>query len=181
MRNVQETGGESKVIRMTRGEKVCSKWVETRKDPNKPWYESSGLNPREGCTQSKSRTKCAKRCGWSSGCFGPHPRQRSLQRVLLANASFADLTGWRNSDTISFYMVDLRKKRKIWRLLKIVAVFVTRVKCLQQHTWRKISRTRSSERRIGAMLVLESNVEDVQCSLERWLHSCHFRCQSKRP
>ena len=31
------------------------------------------------------------------------------------------------------------------------------------------------------MVVLESNVEDVQCSLVRWLHSCHFRCQSKRP
>ena len=76
---------------MTPGKKVWSKWVETRKDPNKPWYESSGLSPREGCTQSKSRTKCAKRCGWSSGYFGPHPRQRSLQRVLVANASFADL------------------------------------------------------------------------------------------
>ena len=95
--------------------------METRKDPNKPWYKSSGLSPREGCTQSKSRTKCAKRCGWSSGYFGPHPRQRSLQRVLLANASFADLMAWRNNDTISFYMVppkDLRRKRKIWRLLQ---------------------------------------------------------------
>ena len=69
----------------------------------------------------KSRTKCTKRCGWSSGYFGPHPRQRSLQRVLLANASFADLKAWRNSDTISFYVVppeELRRKRKIWRLLK---------------------------------------------------------------
>ena len=77
--------------RMTPGKKVWSKWVETRKDPNLPWYESSGLSPREGCTQSKPRTKCAKRCGWSSGYFGLHPRQRSFQRVLVANASFADL------------------------------------------------------------------------------------------
>ena len=95
--------------RMTPGKKVCSKWMERRKDPNNPWYESSGLSPREGCTQSKSRTKCAKRCGWSSGYFGPHPRQRSLQRVLLANA----LKARRNRDTISFYMVppkDLRRK-----------------------------------------------------------------------
>ena len=61
-----------------------------RKDPNKPWNESFGLNRREGSTQSESRTK---RCGWSSGYFEPHPRQRSLQRVLLANASFADLKG----------------------------------------------------------------------------------------
>ena len=30
------------------------------------------------------------------------------------------------------------------------------------------------------MVILESNVEDVRCLLERWLHSCHFRCQSKR-
>ena len=106
---------------MTTGKKVWSKRVETRKDPNKPWYESSGLSPREGSPQSKSRTKCAKRCGWSSGYFEPHPRQRFLQRVLLANASFADLKAWRNRDTISFYMVppkDLRRKRKIWRLLK---------------------------------------------------------------
>ena len=51
--------------RMTPGKKVWSKWVETRKDPNKLWYESSGLGPREGSTQLKSRTKCAKRCGWS--------------------------------------------------------------------------------------------------------------------
>ena len=98
-----------KVVKSDAG-MTLSKWVETRKDPNKPWYESSG-RPREGCTQSKSRTKCAKRCGWSSGYFGPHP----------ANASFADLKARRNRDTISFYMVppkDLRRKRKIWRLLK---------------------------------------------------------------
>ena len=76
--------------RMTPGKKAWSKWEETRKDPNKPWYESSGLSPREGSTQSKSRTKCTKRCGWSSGYFEPHPRQRSLQRVLLAKANFAE-------------------------------------------------------------------------------------------
>ena len=78
-------------IRMTPGKKAWSKWVETQKDPNKPWYELSGLSPREGSTQPKSRTMCGKRCGWSNGHFGPQPRQRSLQRVLLANASFADL------------------------------------------------------------------------------------------
>ena len=108
-------------VRITPGKKAWSEWVETHKDPNKPWYELSGLSPREGSTQSKSRTKCAKRCGWSSGYFEPHPRQRSLQRVLLVNASFADLKAWRNRDTISFYEVtpkDLRRKRKIWRLLK---------------------------------------------------------------
>ena len=108
-------------IRMTPRKKVWSKWVETRKDPNKPWYESSGLRPRESSTQSKSRTKCTKRCEWSSGYFEPHPRQRSLQRVHLANASFADLKVRRNRDTISFYVVtpkDLRRKRKIWSLLK---------------------------------------------------------------
>ena len=77
--------------RITPRKKVWSKWVETRKDPNKPWYELSGLSPREGSTQSKSRSKCAKKCGWSSGYFEPDPRQRSLLRVLLANASFADL------------------------------------------------------------------------------------------
>ena len=108
-------------IRMTPGKKAWSKWVETQKDPNKPWYELSGLSPREGSTQPKSKTKCVKRCGWSNGHFGPHPRQRSLQRVLLANASFADLKAWRNRDTVSFYVVppkDLRWKRKIWSLLK---------------------------------------------------------------
>ena len=95
--------------------------METRKDPNKPWYELSGLSHREGSTQSKSRTKCTKICGWSSGYFGPHPRQSSLQRVHLANASFAGLKAWRNRDTISFHVVapkDLRRKRKIWSLLK---------------------------------------------------------------
>ena len=95
--------------------------METRKDPNKPWCESSGVSPREGSTQSISRTKCTKRCGWSSGYFEPHPRQRSLQRVLLANACFADLKAWRNRDTISFCVVppkDHRRKRKIWSLLK---------------------------------------------------------------
>ena len=107
--------------RMTQGKKAWSKWVEARKDPNKPWYESSGLSRRESRTQSKSRTNCTKRCGRSNGYFGPHPHQRSLQRVLLANASFADLKAWRNRDTISFYVVtpkDLRRKRKIWNLVK---------------------------------------------------------------
>ena len=169
------------VARITTGKMVCSKWVETRQDPNKPWCESSGLSPRQGSTQSKSRTKCTKRCGRSSGYFGPHPRQRSLQRVLLANASFADLKAWRNSDTISFYVAppkDLCRKRKIWRLLKNRCGIRASV-CNTRGG--RSQRTRSSERRIGAVVVLESNDEDVQCSLERWLHSCHFRCQSKRP
>ena len=88
-------------IRMTPGKNAWSIWVETRKDPNNPWYELSGLSPREGSTQPKSRTKCIKRCGWSNGHFGPHPRPSSLQRGLSANASFADLKVWRNRDTVS--------------------------------------------------------------------------------
>ena len=88
-------------IRMTPGKKVRSKWVKTRKDPNKPWYELYGLSPREGSTQPKSRTKCIKRCGWSSGHFGPHPRQNSLQRVHLASASFADLKASRNRSCVN--------------------------------------------------------------------------------
>ena len=95
--------------------------METRKDPNKPWYELSGLSPRDGSTQPKSRTKCTERCGWSSGYFEPHPRQRSPQRVLLANASFEDLKAWRNRDTVSFYVAppkDLRRRRETWSLLK---------------------------------------------------------------
>ena len=57
---------------------------------------------------------------------------------FFANARFADLKVWRNRDTISFYVVAPkgRRKRKIWSLLKNRA-FVTRVKCLQ-HTWRKV-------------------------------------------
>ena len=123
--------------RMTPGKKVWSEWVETRKDPHKPWYELSGLSPREGSTQSKLRTMSTKGCGWSSDYFGPHPRQSSLQRVHLANANFADLKAWRNRDTISFHVVppkDLRRKRKIWNLLKdrcgirdTSQVFATRV------------------------------------------------------
>ena len=99
---------------MTPGKKVWSKWVETRDDPNKLWYESSGLSPREGSAQSKSRTKCAKM--WMVGYFELHPRHRSFQRVLLANASLTGLKAWRNRDTISFYGVtpkDFRRKRKI--------------------------------------------------------------------
>ena len=99
---------------MTPGKKVWSKWVETRKDPNKIWYESSGLSPREVSTQLKSRTKCAKRCGWSSGHFEPHPRQRSLQRVLFGECKFRGFEG------LAEYVVpkDLHRKRKIWRLFK---------------------------------------------------------------
>ena len=68
-KEVQEFDGfevKMKVVkseaRMTPGKKVWSKWLETRKDPNKSWYELSGLSSREGSTQSKSRTKCTKRC-----------------------------------------------------------------------------------------------------------------------
>ena len=67
---------------MTTGNKVWSKWVQTLKDPNNLWCELSGLRPREGCIQSKPRTKCTKRFGWSSGFFGLHPLQKSLQRVF---------------------------------------------------------------------------------------------------
>ena len=44
-----------------------------------------------------------------------------VHRVHLASGSFADLKAWRNRNTVSFHVVppkDLRKKRKIWRLLK---------------------------------------------------------------
>ena len=110
-------------IRLTPRKKVWSKWVETRKDPNKPWYESSSPSPPEGSIRPKSRTKCTKRCGWSSGYFEPYPRQGSLQRVLLANASFADLKAWRAEQRYHFVLhvvtpKDLRRKRKIWSLLK---------------------------------------------------------------
>ena len=67
------------------------------------------------------KDQCSKRCGRSNGHFGPHPRQSSLQRVHLTSASFADLKAWRNRDTVSFHVVppkDLRRKRKIWSLLK---------------------------------------------------------------
>ena len=123
------------------------KMVETRKDPNKPWYESSGPSSHEGSAQSKSRTKCAKRCGLSSGHFEPHPRQRSLQRVLLANASFADLKAWQNRDTISFYVVPPQETED-WSLPKnrcgirdTTQVFATHVeegpneKSLQKTHW----------------------------------------------
>ena len=126
--------------RTTPGKKVWSKWVETRKDPIKPWYESSGVSPREGSTQPKLRTKCNKRCGWSSGYFEPHPRRRSLQRVLLANASFADFKAWRNRDTISFHVEppkDLRRKRKIWSLRHESSVCNTRGGRSQRKVFRK--------------------------------------------
>ena len=169
---------------VTPGRKVWSKWVETRKDPNKLWYESSGLSPREGRTQLKSRTKCVKRCGRSSGCFEPYPRQRSLQRVLLANARFADLKARRNRDTISFYVVppkDLCMKRKIWSLLKNRCGIRGTSHVFATHVEEGLNEQRSSERRSGAVVVLEGNVGDAQCSLGKWLHSRHFRCQSKRP
>ena len=76
------------------------------KGSKQAWYEFVWSQPVEKAVLSRNqRTKCTKRCGWSSGYFEPHPRQRSLQRVLLANASFADLKAWRNRDTISFYVV----------------------------------------------------------------------------
>ena len=59
--------------RMTPGRKVWPKMGGNTKD-----HESSGLSPREGSTQPKSRTKRTMRCGWSTGYFEPHPRQRSL-------------------------------------------------------------------------------------------------------
>ena len=122
--------------------------METRKDPNKPWYESSGLSPREGSTQSKSRTKCTG--GWSNGYFEPHPRQRSFRRVHLANASVADLTVWRNRDTISFYVVPPRTSAGNERsgiCSRIAAVFVTRVKCLHRVWFILVREERSLVRR----------------------------------
>ena len=68
--------------------------------------------------------------------------RRSLQRVLLANASFADLKVWRKSDTSSFYVVppeDVRMKRKIWSLLKNRRNIRDTSQVFATHTWRKVS------------------------------------------
>ena len=92
------------------------KMVETRKDPNKPWYELTGLSPQESSTRSKSRTECTKRCGWFSDCLD-FIRQSSLKRVHLANVISADLKDSRNRDTISFHMVPPKgppEKTKCW-------------------------------------------------------------------
>ena len=150
---------------------MWSKWVETRKDPNKPWDESSGVSPREGSTQSKSWTKCAKRCGWSSGYFEPHPRQRSLQRVRLANGR---LGGTEIPFRSTWYHLRTSPGNERFGVCsRIIAVFVTRVKCLQ-HTWRKISTNTVPWWYWRATL--------NTCSVH-WgggFHSRHFRCQSKR-
>ena len=69
-------------------------------------------------------------------------------------------------------------KRKIWSLHKnrcgirdTSQVFATHVEeGLNEHG-----------RRTGAVVVLESNVEDAQCSLGKWIHSLHFKRQGKRP
>ena len=83
-----EFGVKMKVVkteaRMTPGKKVWSKWVETRKDPNKPWYESYGLSPCEGSTQSKSRTKYAERCGRSSGSASEIPSACSFGECKIS-------------------------------------------------------------------------------------------------
>ena len=54
MRKTGEFEVKMKVVkteaRATPEKKVWSKWVETRKDPNKPWCESSGVSHREGST-----------------------------------------------------------------------------------------------------------------------------------
>ena len=73
--------------------------------------------------------------------FDSYPCQRSLQRSLLANASFADLKARRNTDTTSFLRGNPRISAGNGRFgvcSRIVAVFVTRVKCLQ-HRWGKVS------------------------------------------
>ena len=125
-------------VRMSPGKKVWSKCVGIRQDPNKPWYESSGLRPREGSTQSKSRTKCAKRCGWSSGYFALHPRQSSLQHVHVANASFAESEGLAETRYHFVLRGTSAGKERFGVCSRIAVVFETRVKCLQ-HTWRRMS------------------------------------------
>ena len=119
-------------IRITPGKKVWSKWVEARKDPNKPWFESSGLSPREGNTQSKSRTNCAKICGWSSG-FLDLIRVSSLQHVQLASANFADLNSRWNSDTISCHVVPPEELHKTKDLKNRCGIRDT------SQVWRKVS------------------------------------------
>ena len=82
--------------------------------------ESSGLRHGDDSIQSKSRTMCTKRCGWSTGYSEPHQRQRSFQRVR-----------WHSSSA---------RNKRFGVCSKIVAVFVTRVKCMQ-HTWRVSTNT----------------------------------------
>ena len=94
--------------RMTPGKNVWSKWVETRKGSKTSFGTSRGLNvPRDVDGRVATLNFIRVRDPFSV--------------FFLANASFADLKARRNRDTISFYVVppeDLRRKRKIWSLLK---------------------------------------------------------------
>ena len=129
--------------------------VETRKDPNKPWNELSGLSPREGSTQSKSRTKCIERCGWSNGHFWA-----SSASEILAACSF-DECKFRGSESLA-------EQRHHFVLRGTTQGPPQETKDLEvaeeslRYSWHESSvcdvfggsqRTRSSERRIGAMVV----------------------------
>ena len=70
---------------------------------------------------------------------------------------------------------DLRKKRKIWRLLKSLSgTRDASVKCLR-HTWKKDSTNMASEKCGDAVFVLERNAGSTWCALGRRFHLRHSR------
>ena len=177
------------------------KW-EARMTPGKKvWYVQNGwkherIQTSLGTSRLVSATKKAV-LGRNQGPSAPRDvdgRVATLNLIrvkdpfsvfFLANVSFADLKSRRNRVTISFYVAtprDLRRKRKIWSFSQESKRYPWHESSVCNTCEGRSQQTRSSERRIGAMVVLESNVEDVQCSLERWRHFTPFQVPfSKRP
>ena len=170
-------------IRMTPGKEGWSKWVITRKDPNKASVRVVWSQPSRRQYSVEIRDQVYQEMWMVEWLLWT-----SSASELLATCSFGECK-FRGSE-------GLAEQRYHFVLRGTTQGPPQETKDLEfaqeslRYSWHESSvcnarggrfqRTRSSVRRIGAKVILERNVEDVRRLLERWPHSCHFRCQSKR-
>ena len=171
-------------MRSTQGKKIWSKWVETRKDPNSPAIRcrvcATEVNTGESGSDTSAATpplKCVRLILIWAASYKPK-RANASMIIAVSDISVAFFHGKVRKVIYVVPPKDLRKKGKIWRLLKsphgtrgASQVFATYVEEGTRRSW-------LSEKCGGAVFVLERNAGSAGstwCALERPLHLRHSR------
>ena len=114
-------------MRTTPGKKIWSKWVETRKDPNSPAIRATEVNTGEPRSDTFAATPPLKFVRLILSWAASYKPKRANASMIIAvfDISVAFFHGKVRKVIYVVPPKDLRKKGKIWRLLK--SLYGTRV------------------------------------------------------
>ena len=163
-------------MRSTQGKKIWSKCFETRKDPNSSAIRcrlcATEVNTGESGSDTFAATPLLKFVRWAAS----HKPKRANASMIIA--VFDISVAFHGKVRKVIHVVppkDLRKKGKIWRVLKSLYgtrdashVFATYVEEGLNDLW-------ISEKCGGAMFVLGRNAGSTWCALRRRFHLRHYR------